>query len=525
MRQCWSRRPGRAGFTLIELLVVIAIIAILIALLLPAVQAAREAARRAQCRNNLKQFGIALHNYHDVCKMFPPVFTWLLSPDCGSETSATYLSFGPFANGTSQSQSYLREGMAWGLVQLSAFVEQSNLAQWYRWEKSNNGQRFNTSTANAGGSDPEFPFMGYQVLAAAQAGGLYKCPSDSSPTSGLGFLVKDANSDPVGTTSSSAYVVGDFVVTYLFSHGASNVVCIKESAVGAFERGAFGWNSCVRIRDITDGTSSTIAMGEGACSGPSLSPKWSVCRGEYCLAAAQVPASETVATGWAAAANGPNLPTNAVVPMTQTFMSPPAQVNADYIQNYVTGTTDMNIGKGYYGGTQQGCTFEEINKHPVTDTFMILTPGPGPNGAAVPGTPGGPESTGTSVTLAATGGNGQFYSCQSTWTLIPDEAFGGNQKYTGYAGYSSTQFPGVRGLGPTGLDLTGSGGSGGNAPNALTNFSSISNFRSDHPQGALFLFCDGSVQFLNQSISMPTYAALSTIAGGESVQGAIGDGG
>jgi len=61
-----------SGFTLIELLVVIAIIAILIALLLPAVQAAREAARRTQCRNNLKQIGVALHNYHDVHRMFPP---------------------------------------------------------------------------------------------------------------------------------------------------------------------------------------------------------------------------------------------------------------------------------------------------------------------------------------------------------------------------------------------------------------------------------------------------------------------
>src|SRR5262249_41233588 len=81
--------PTRSRFTLIELLVVIAIIAVLIALLLPAVQAAREAARRAQCVNNLKQIGLALHNYHSVSNTFPPGAVVAFGKDPGQADATT----------------------------------------------------------------------------------------------------------------------------------------------------------------------------------------------------------------------------------------------------------------------------------------------------------------------------------------------------------------------------------------------------------------------------------------------------
>src|SRR5688572_7278344 len=108
----------RKGFTLVELLVVIAIIGVLVALLLPAVQAARESARRMSCSNNLKQFGIAIHNYHDTFTLLP-------------------MSIGPWSQGASPTPQ--RNGKGW-IVSILPQLEQSAL--FAEFEPGFNGDMF-----------------------------------------------------------------------------------------------------------------------------------------------------------------------------------------------------------------------------------------------------------------------------------------------------------------------------------------------------------------------------------------------
>ncbi len=207
------------GFTLIELLVVIAIIAILIALLLPAVQQAREAARRTQCRNNLKQLGLALHNYHDVFNIF---------------TAAYY---GSFVDGSPQEQ----HGFGWGTM-LLPYVDQSPLYNNLR----PNGVIEPAATATQG----IWQVAGGPVNGADTILQVFLCPSSTlEPRSARNTT--DAWKNGFGTS------------TYAACQGPSTPPAYSDD-----EKGIFGQVNTQtrfsRIRDVTDGTSNTLAFGEKA---------------------------------------------------------------------------------------------------------------------------------------------------------------------------------------------------------------------------------------------------------------------
>ncbi len=207
------------GFTLIELLVVIAIIAVLVAILLPAVQQAREAARRSQCQNNLKQMGIALHNYNDVYKVFP------------YRSGGT----GDYANKDGN-----RHRLS-GLVGMLPYMEQSAMFDQI------------ANPLSVGGND--FPAMGPVPWFTANADWSY--PPWSNQVKG--FLCPSAPQH----IAPNQYGVSDpmAVTTYMFCAGDSTKVRVKPSESYRL-RGICGWQSRNSIEDIKDGTSNTIIMGE-----------------------------------------------------------------------------------------------------------------------------------------------------------------------------------------------------------------------------------------------------------------------
>lgn len=226
-----------AGFTLIELLVVIAIIAILVALLLPAVQQAREAARRSLCKNNLKQIGLALHNYHDVYSRFPAGFIVL----------QTYIT----TSGGSINPSF-----GWGTAILP-YLEQGPL-----YDQMNPGNR--TLRALATGADADARLLQTPLP-------MYRCPSDVTENlNTLSYWGSGSWSPPVNPLiGPSATFNGISTSNYVGICGPGGMGSLMGNWVASSSQweyrdlsGLFYGNSFRRMRDITDGTSNTLAIAE-----------------------------------------------------------------------------------------------------------------------------------------------------------------------------------------------------------------------------------------------------------------------
>jgi len=211
------------GFTLVELLVVIAIIGVLVALLLPAVQAAREAARRTHCLNNVKQLGLALHNYHDTNGRFPlgAVGRDPSKPRVNPKGGVVRVAF---------------------FVFLLPFLEEANFFNQYDFES-----RFDLSTTGASTIDPDSPL--------ASPLPTMTCPSDE-PTV---CYVCDGNRGQ------------DYKGNYGLNWGAGNFSCqhydgdcsfLETNRPGEYHFAPFHIEYGARMREITDGTSQTLAMME-----------------------------------------------------------------------------------------------------------------------------------------------------------------------------------------------------------------------------------------------------------------------
>ncbi len=212
----------RRGFTLIELLVVIAIIAVLIALLLPAVQQAREAARRTQCKNNLKQIGLALHNYHEQARVFPP--GWIgVDPTTGAMAAH---------HGGS--------GAGWGLMLLPQ-MDQAPL--------------YNQFNLNVPINDPvNAPHIVKSLTA-------FICPSDAGASDSWS-IEDEASPGTVLAVLARANFIAAFGTEELDGcENAPGMAPVRANGQ-CFGNGAIYHNSRTGIRDFTDGTSNTLMVGE-----------------------------------------------------------------------------------------------------------------------------------------------------------------------------------------------------------------------------------------------------------------------
>lgn len=232
-------RLSRYGFTLVELLVVIAIIGALVALLLPAVQAARESARRGQCINNLRQFGVAMHNHHSTHQRFPP--------GCRGDMCDPFSSW------------------SWGVF-LMPYLEEQNTYDRLRIDAD--------SPDGCGGAyamyGPEDALRDRESITFLwQSLGNFRCPSDTAPALNEELLVLDARGRGIATAISNYKAAANSVIKpggdNFFQYISRNL--LEHESPWGFNQsiaadGVFSSHSTTRMNMIVDGSSKTLAIGE-----------------------------------------------------------------------------------------------------------------------------------------------------------------------------------------------------------------------------------------------------------------------
>ncbi|MAT13929.1 MAG: hypothetical protein CMJ46_01510 [Planctomyces sp.] len=318
----------RRGFTLIELLVVMAIISILISLLLPAVQQAREAARRTQCRNNLKQYGIAVHSFHDLYTKLPYFDREIPAGD------------GFFYTRT------------WVGTDLLPFMEASNVYEtisdsshyvyldWWATGNDITGQALAFAKCPSSAQQDEvlvtaWSSYGEETTAGGRYGTMtyaFSCGNHLAPWC-VDYNRIDMN-DPTDTPPGGSYRA-DWNAVPESGSKSGYITPPDESILGPFMRGR-----AVNLVQIKDGTSNTICMGEAAGG-----PDWPLCRGTNCGDSERYPdpsgANEYITADFGWAIGQP-------------------------------GDTDLDINYTVIASSGLASTFWAFNRNPVIDNFMAV---------------------------------------------------------------------------------------------------------------------------------------------------------